>query len=118
VVSAAHNQQLTADQRRRNQVEGVFGSGNRKYSLQLIMARLPKGAETSISMAFLAMCTETIQRLLCLLLSLSVNGFVAVYVLARSWWRSVTFACLRQGNGWLLHGCDFELPSPLFSCFT
>jgi len=65
-VNAAHKQQLSADQRRRNEVEGVFGSGKRKYSLQLIMARLPKGAKTSISMAFLVMCAEKILRLLCL----------------------------------------------------
>ena len=65
-VNAARKQQLSADQRRRNEVEGVFGSGKRKYSLQLIMARLPKGAETTISMAFLVMCAEKILRLLCL----------------------------------------------------
>jgi hypothetical protein len=71
-VNAAQKQQLSADQRRRNEVEGVFGSGKRKYSLQLIMARLPRGAETSISMAFLVMCAEKILRLLCLF-------FVAFY---------------------------------------
>jgi len=47
---------------KRNEVEGCFGSGKRKYSLVLIMARLPKGAETSISMTFLVMCAEKIQR--------------------------------------------------------
>jgi transposase, IS5 family len=31
------------------------GSGKRKYSLGVIMARLAKGAENSISMAFLVM---------------------------------------------------------------
>jgi hypothetical protein len=63
-INAAHKQQLSADQRRRNEVEGCFGSGKRKYSLELIMARLEKGAETSISMAFLVMCAEKILRLL------------------------------------------------------
>jgi hypothetical protein len=71
-VNAAHKQQLSADQRRRNEVEGVFGSRKRKYSLQLIMARLPQGAETTISMAFLVMCSEKILRLLCFF-------FVAIY---------------------------------------
>lgn len=42
-VNGAHKQQLSADQRRRNEVEGVFGSGKRKYSPQLIMARLAQG---------------------------------------------------------------------------
>ena len=44
-ISAAHKQQLSADQRKRNEVEGCFGSGKRKYSFDLMMARLPKGVE-------------------------------------------------------------------------
>lgn len=75
-VNATCKQQLSADQRRRNEVEGVFGSGKRKYSLQLIMARLPKGAETSISMAFLVMCAEKILRLLFLFL-VSMYAWIA-----------------------------------------
>ena len=63
-ISAAHKQQLRADQRKRNEVEGCFGSGKRKYSLNLIMARLSQGAETLISMSFLVMCAEKILRLL------------------------------------------------------
>jgi IS5 family transposase len=65
-INAAHKQQLrlSADQRKRNEVEGCFGSGKRKYSLALIMARLPKGAETTILMAFVVMCAEKIRRLL------------------------------------------------------
>jgi len=50
-ITAAHKQQLSADQRRRNEVEGCFGSGKRKYSLDLIIAWLSKGAETLISIA-------------------------------------------------------------------
>ncbi len=65
-MNAAQKQVLRADQCKRNEVEGVFGSGKRKYALRLIMARLAKGAETSISMAFLVMCAEKIRRLLCL----------------------------------------------------
>ncbi|WP_185467355.1 transposase [Synechococcus sp. BSA11S] len=42
-VNAAYKQLLSADQRKRNEVEGVFGSGKRKYALKLIMARLAKG---------------------------------------------------------------------------
>ena len=63
-ITAAHKQLLSADQRRRNEVEGCFGSGKRKYSLDLVMARLSKGAETLISMAFVVMCAEKILRLL------------------------------------------------------
>jgi hypothetical protein len=63
-ITAAHKQQLSADQRRRNEVKGCFGSGKRKYSLDLIMVRLSKSAETLISIAFLVICAEKILRLL------------------------------------------------------
>jgi hypothetical protein len=53
--SAAQMQQLSADQRRRTELEGCFGSGNRMYSQDLIMARLSKGAANPISMAFVVM---------------------------------------------------------------
>ena len=79
-INAAHKQQLSADQRKRNEVEGCFGSGKRKYSLDLIMARLPKSAETSISMAFVVMCAEKIRRLLCLFF---VVIFAWVYAIQR-----------------------------------
>ena len=41
-ISADHKQQLSADHRKRNEVERCFGSGKRKYSLDLIMVRLTK----------------------------------------------------------------------------
>ena len=63
-VTSAQERQLRADQGRRNEVEGVFGSGKRKYSLDRIMARLKAGAETSIAMVFLVMCAEKVLRLL------------------------------------------------------
>lgn len=63
-ITTTHKRQLSADQRRRNEVEGCFGSGKWKYSLDLIMAQLSKGAETLISIAFLLMCAEKILRLL------------------------------------------------------
>ena len=47
-------------------MEGCFGSGKRKYSLDLIMACISKGAENTISMAFVVMCAEKIRRLLLL----------------------------------------------------
>jgi hypothetical protein len=51
----------------------VDGTLKRKYSLDLIMSRLPKGAENTISMAFVVMCAEKIRRLLRLF-------FVAIFV--------------------------------------
>ncbi|MFN9693137.1 MAG: transposase, partial [Synechococcaceae cyanobacterium] len=85
VINAAHKQQLRADQRKRNEVEGCFGSGKRKYSLDLIMARLPRGAEVSISMAFIVMCAEKIRRLLRLF-------FVTIFAWLFAWKRT---GCLR-----------------------
>ena len=41
-INAVHKQLLSADQRKRNEVEGVFGSGKRKYAFKLIMARQAK----------------------------------------------------------------------------
>jgi len=77
-INAAYKQQLSADQRKRNEVEGVFGSGKRKYALDLIMPRLAKGAETSIAMALLVMCAEKIRRLLRLF-------FVLIFAWLYSW---------------------------------
>ncbi len=45
-------------------MEGVFGTGKRKNSLNLIMPKLKAGAEGTISMSFLVMCAERILRLL------------------------------------------------------
>ena len=56
-------------------MEGYLGSGKRKYSLDLIMARLSKGAENSIPVAFVVMCAEKIRRLLILFLSLFLPGY-------------------------------------------
>jgi hypothetical protein len=87
-INAAHKQQLSADQRRRNEVEGCFGSGKRKYSLDLIMARLPKGAESTISMAFVVMCAEKIWRLLRLFL-IAIYAWFCSHQLPRCHWISL-----------------------------
>jgi transposase, IS5 family len=97
-INAAHKQQLSADQRRRNEVEGCFGSGKRKYSLDLIMSRLPKGAENTISMAFVVMCAEKIRRLLRLF-------FVAIFVWLCAWqWRGCLW--IERRNTWQLEMAD------------
>jgi hypothetical protein len=97
-INAAQKQQLSAHQRKRNEVEGCFGSGKRKYSLDLIMARLPKGAETSISMEFVVMCAETIRRQLRLIFIIVYAWFYAfqragcLWMALRDWW------CLETGE--------------------
>ena len=91
-ISAVYKQQLSADQRRRNEVEGCFGSGKRKYSLDLIMARLSKGAENSISMAFVVMCAEKIRRFSASFLSLFLPGYVPGNGQLVSGWAQAHFA--------------------------
>lgn len=97
-ITAAHKQQLRADQSKRNEVEGFFGSGKRKYSLHLIMARLPKGAETWISMAFVVMCAEKILRLLRLF-------FVTIFAWFYAWQRPGALLELLRAN-WHLEMAD------------
>jgi len=98
VINEIHKQQHSTDQSRRNEVEGEFGSGKRKYSLRLIMAQLAKGAETSISMSFLVMCAEKILRLHRLFLSLFLIGFTHGRGLHPHGWCLNTFGGLLQAN--------------------
>jgi len=101
-VNAAHRHLLSADQQSRNEVEGYFGSGKRKYSLKLMMPRLAKCAESSISMVFLVMCAEKIRRLLRIILSLYLHGSTPGHGQAAFGWSSGIFACSRQPNRWSL----------------
>ena len=80
-LNAARKQQLNADQRRSNEVEGSFGAGKRKYSLDQIMAKLKHGAETTISMAFIVMCSEKVLRLLRLFFVLILGWLLGLYSL-------------------------------------
>jgi hypothetical protein len=43
MIDADQQQQLLADQHKSNEVEGMFGTGKRRYSLNLIMAILKAG---------------------------------------------------------------------------
>ncbi len=102
-ANAAHKQLLSADQRRGNEVEGCFGSGKRNYSLRLIMARLPKGAENTISMAFVVMCAEKIRRLLRIV-------FVTIFAWVYAWqrpdclWMALRNICLLETTEMLVTG--------------
>ena len=63
-MKAERGQQLLADQRKRNKLEGVFGTGKRRASSNLIMAKLKTGADGPIAMSFLVIGAEKILRLL------------------------------------------------------
>jgi transposase, IS5 family len=118
-VNAALKRQLSADQRRRNEVEGCFGSGKRKYSLHLIMARLPKGAENLISMAFVVMCAEKILRILRLFFVSIFSWLCALQWSQTFWmWGSGLFGGLRQSiHCWLYTRARELLTHHLFKTF-
>jgi len=79
-------------------VEGCFGSGKRKYSLDLIIARLSKDEETLISMAFVVMYSQKIIRLLRLF-------FVTIFAWLCAWqWRS--YFWIESRNTWQLEMAD------------
>lgn len=55
-------QQAQADAAIRNQVEGKFGVGKRRFSLARVMAKLAPTAETAVAMTFLVMNLEHLLR--------------------------------------------------------
>jgi transposase, IS5 family len=57
-AQVAIRQQAQADARVRNQIEGKFGQGKRRFSLARVMAKLAPTAETSIAITFLVMNLE------------------------------------------------------------
>jgi len=76
------------------------------------MARLPKGAETTVSMTFLVMCAEKIPRLLCLFFVAIYDWFCTWNRVGELWLGPKKFPGLRQANRWLLYERDFQLLSP------
>ena len=97
-INASHKQPLSAEQRKRNELERVVGSGKRKYAPKLNMARLVKGAETSISMASLVMCAEKIRSLLCLFLAVYQPGSTLGRGPTQFGWYLRPFGGLKQLN--------------------
>ena len=61
-IQKAIKRQWREDERIRNAIEGKFGEGKRKYSMDRIMAKLKETEETVISLVFLVMNMERILR--------------------------------------------------------
>jgi len=59
---AQRRKQAQADAAIRNQVEGKFGVGKRRFSLARVMAKLAPTAETAIALTFLVMNLEQVLR--------------------------------------------------------
>ena len=60
---AQQRQQVLDDAKVRNQIEGKFGQGKRRFSLGRIMAKLAQTAESMIAITFLVMNLERLLRL-------------------------------------------------------
>ena len=72
-VSLEEKKQAQLDARIRNQIEGKFGQGKRRFGLNLIMTKLSNTSETAIAISFLVMNLNTLfsrgyYLLFCLLL--------------------------------------------------
>ena len=73
-VSKETKKQALDDERFRNGIEGKFGQAKRRFSLNLVMTKLPETSETSIAITFLVMNLSTLLRQVnCLFLSLFLN---------------------------------------------
>jgi transposase, IS5 family len=77
-VQAALRKQTLEDVGVRNQIEGKFGQGKRRFSLGLIKFKLAKTAETSIAITFLVMNLEHLLR-----------PFFVFWAMVSSYWRLV-----------------------------
>jgi transposase, IS5 family len=78
--------QAQADARVRNQIEGKFGQGKRRFSLARIMAKLAPTAETTIAITFLVM---NLERLLRPILFVLLSGLIGL-------WRVLSIGQRRQ----------------------
>jgi transposase, IS5 family len=86
-VQAALRKQTLADNGVRNQIEGKFGQGKRRFGLGLIKSKLAETAETSIAITFLVMNLEHLLRpffvfstILCSMVSRYSRYFLSVEV--------------------------------------
>jgi hypothetical protein len=73
-VSKEIKKQALEDERFRNGIEGKFGQAKRRFSLNLVMTKLPETSATSIAITFLVMNLSTLFRQVnCLFMSLFLN---------------------------------------------
>jgi hypothetical protein len=61
-VSNFDKQQALEDERFRNAIEGKFGQAKRRFSLNLVMTKLPDTSITSIAITFLVVNLSTLLR--------------------------------------------------------
>jgi hypothetical protein len=61
-ITKSMKQQSQRDERIRNEIEGKFGQGKRRFGLNQIMSKLSETAETEIAIAFLVMNLTTLLK--------------------------------------------------------
>ena len=61
-VSQEQKKQAFDDERFRNAIEGKFGQAKRRFSLNLVMTKLPETSETSIAITFLVVNLSKLLR--------------------------------------------------------
>lgn len=61
-ISNKNKQQAQEDERIRNVIEGKFGIGKRRFTLNKIMTKLPSSSATTIAIIFLVMNLSTLAR--------------------------------------------------------
>lgn len=86
-VSAADKKQAAADEAVRNQVEGKFGQGKRRFGLGRIMAKLVGTSAAQISLSFLVMNLEqALKRFFFSLVLLCYRWARRMDVRGTAWW--------------------------------
>jgi hypothetical protein len=61
-LSKETNKQAQLDERIRNSIEGKFGQGKRRFSLNRVMAKLPSPSQTAMAITFLVINLSTLLR--------------------------------------------------------
>jgi hypothetical protein len=81
-VSLEDKKQAQEDERIRNEIEGKFGQGKRRFSLNRVMSKLSKTSETSINLTFLVLnLVKLLRQFYCLFLC---QFFQTLIILCRS----------------------------------
>jgi IS5 family transposase len=74
-VSKEDKKQAQDDECFRNAIEGKFGQAKRRFSLNLVMTKLPETSETSIAITFLVVnLSRLLRQFLSLFLFLFINN--------------------------------------------
>lgn len=81
-VSKADKKRAKDDEGIRNQVEGKFGEGKRRFSLARVMTKLPATSTAQVSLTFLVMNLELALRQFFLSLFFLCQGLAAVIVVS------------------------------------